>query len=244
MCAVPEGKKGGRPPQLCPRVQGIKSTAARLKGLLGIILCSFISWERIIASNGHHRQYQSFHHHQTPTLPNMKWLSIALALAVPSEAYLRFGCGTVSIQRLDPIVEPGKVPSAHLHQIVGGNAFNATMDPTNGDISAKATCTTCSFTEDFSNYWTAHLFFKARNGSYKRVPLYPNALLGDNLNGGMTVYYLQQDFNSNKQKVTAFKPGFRMTVGSPSVSKNTHPGLRYTCLQSMSLIRNPTWCPC
>lgn len=24
--------------------------------------------------------------------------------------------------------------------------------------------------EDFSNYWTANLYFKARNGSYKRVP--------------------------------------------------------------------------
>lgn len=24
--------------------------------------------------------------------------------------------------------------------------------------------------EDFSNYWTANLYFKARNGTYKRVP--------------------------------------------------------------------------
>jgi hypothetical protein len=35
----------------------------------------------------------------------MKWLSLALALAVPSEAYIRFGCGTLSVQRLDPVVE-------------------------------------------------------------------------------------------------------------------------------------------
>ncbi len=50
------------------------------------------------------------------------------------------------------------------------------------------------------------MYFKARNGSYKRVPQYPNALLGS-LTGGMTVYYLQQDFNSNgKQKITSFKP--------------------------------------
>ena len=60
--------------------------------------------------------------------------------------------------------------------------------------------------EDFSNYWTAVLYFKARNGSYKRVQQYPNALLGS-LTGGMTVYYMQQDFNSNgKQKITSFKP--------------------------------------
>lgn len=42
--------------------------------------------------------------------------------------------------------QPGRVPSSHLHQIVGGNAFNATMS---GDIGAKVTCTTCSFSEDF-----------------------------------------------------------------------------------------------
>ncbi|KAK5655212.1 hypothetical protein OQA88_6111 [Cercophora sp. LCS_1] len=160
----------------------------------------------------------------------MKLLSVTAAFAVPSYAYLRFGCATLSVQRLDPVVEPGKIPSAHVHQIVGGNAFNATME---GDIGEKATCTTCSFSEDFSNYWTAVLYFKARNGSYKRVPQYPNALLGD-LTGGMTVYYLQEDFNSNgKNKITAFKPGFRMTVGSPTATKGVHAGLRYTCLQDV-----------
>ena len=133
----------------------------------------------------------------------MKLLLSALALAAPSRAFLRFGCATLSVQRLDPIVEPGSVPSAHLHQIVGGNKFNATMDPER-DIGNEATCTTCSFSEDFSNYWTAVLYFKARNGTYMRVPQYPNALLGD-LTGGMTVYYLQESFNSNgNQKITAF----------------------------------------
>jgi hypothetical protein len=123
------------------------------------------------------------------------------------------------------------VPSAHVHQIVGGNAFNATMDP-KVDVAEKATCTSCTFTEDLSNYWTAVMYFKARNGSYKRVPQYPNALLGT-MTGGMTVYYLQQDFNSNKQKVTSFKPGFRMTVGTPSAAKDQSPGLRYTCLNDV-----------
>jgi hypothetical protein len=134
----------------------------------------------------------------------MKWLSVA-ALAAPAEAFLRFGCATLSVQRLDPIVEPGVVPSAHLHQIVGGNAFNATMDPAK-DPSDRATCTTCVFTEDLSNYWTAVLYFKARNGSYSRVQQYANSLLGD-IKGGMTVYYIQQDFSGNgNQKINSFKP--------------------------------------
>ncbi|KAK4663784.1 uncharacterized protein QC763_0079070 [Podospora pseudopauciseta] len=169
----------------------------------------------------------------------MKWNSLAaLGFAAPAQAYLRFGCATLTVQRLDPIVEPGKVPSSHVHQIIGGNAFNASMDP-KVDIAEKATCTTCSFrltqftSEDFTNYWTAVMYFKARNGSYKRVGQYPNALLGS-LTGGMTVYYLQQDFNSNgKQKITAFKPGFRMTVGSPTATNGNNPGLRYTCLKDV-----------
>jgi hypothetical protein len=34
------------------------------------------------------------------------------------------------------------------------------------------------FSLDFSNYWTAAMYFKHQNGSYKRVPIYPNAQLG------------------------------------------------------------------
>jgi hypothetical protein len=137
----------------------------------------------------------------------MKWTTLVLAFVAPSQAALRFGCSTVSIQRIDPLVLPGGVPSGHLHQIVGGNAFNATMDPANGDIANKATCTTCTFSEDFSNYWTAVMFFKHPNGSYHKVPIMQNAALPNGINGGMTIYYTQQDFFSNgNQKITAFKP--------------------------------------
>jgi hypothetical protein len=74
------------------------------------------------------------------------------------------------------------------------------------DIGNTATCTTCSFSEEFSDYWAAIVYFRARNGSYKRVPQYPNALLGS-LTGGMTIYYTQESFSTNgRQKMTAFKP--------------------------------------
>lgn len=137
----------------------------------------------------------------------MKWFSLALALVAPSYAALRFGCSTISIQRLDPLVEPGANPSAHVHQIVGGNAFAATMSsgPKN-NISDTATCTSCFFSEDFSNYWTAVLYFKARNGTYKRVPIVANSAL-EGSTDGMTIYYTQKDFSSNgKAKITAFPP--------------------------------------
>jgi len=166
----------------------------------------------------------------------MKWLALGLALVAPSEAGLRFGCATLSVQRLDPLVEPGQVPSGHVHQIVGGNYFNATMDPAI-DVGEKGTCTTCAFSEDFSNYWTAVLYFKRKDGMFKRVPQYANAQLEGGTKG-MTIYYTQLDFNGNgKDKITSFKPGFRMTVGSPLTDSKDQAvknvGLRYTCLQTI-----------
>jgi hypothetical protein len=74
-------------------------------------------------------------------------------------------------------------------------------------IKDKGTRTTCFFSEDFSNYWTAVLYFKTRNGSFHRVPIYDNAQLEGDVAGGMTVYYTQVDINTNwKDKMTAFKP--------------------------------------
>lgn len=151
------------------------------------------------------------------------WLGF-LALAAVAEAQLggsamlRFGCSEVVIDRIDPLVTPGKVPSPHVHQVVGGDAFNASM-PENTDISKLAKCTTCTFTEDLSNYWTAAVYFKARNGSYKRVPQMVNDAIGS-ANGGVTVYYTA----SGKGSSTAFKPGFRMFAGDALNRKSTGHG--------------------
>lgn len=86
------------------------------------------------------------------------------------------------------------------------NSLNATMDPAK-DMPGESTCTTCQFTEDTSNYWTAVLFFRARNGTFKRVPIRPNVGF-DDAEGGMTVYYMQNGLGDYQQrsKVTAFKP--------------------------------------
>lgn len=114
------------------------------------------------------------------------FLTQALVLVAPSQAYLRFGCATLTVQRLDPLVEPGAVPSAHLHQIIGGNGFNATMDPKT-DVAERATCTTCTFSEDFSNYWTAVMYLvciSSLNTSLHMLtfPQYVNSIFIDWLN--------------------------------------------------------------
>ena len=82
------------------------------------------------------------------------------------------------------------LPSPHMHQVIGGNSFNASMLPENLDPSTDATCTTCSFAEDMSNYWTPNLYFKARNGTFRNVPIRTNIGLGQ-IQGGMTVYYIR-----------------------------------------------------
>jgi hypothetical protein len=134
----------------------------------------------------------------------------AFTLIASVQAGLRFPCSTLTFQRLDPAAQPGSFPSAHVHHIVGGNAFNATM---NGDVGARATCTTCQMADDFSNYWTATLYFKhPTNGSYHRVqPIPVQPLLGgsNGAQGGLTVYYTQFDLNKDnlgQQKVKAFPP--------------------------------------
>ncbi|KAH8788055.1 hypothetical protein F5883DRAFT_513830 [Diaporthe sp. PMI_573] len=136
----------------------------------------------------------------------LKFLSLALLAKHASTQppinrmpMLRFECSQLVIERLDPLVNPGMIPSPHVHQIVA------------------STCTSCTFSEDFSNYWTAVLYFRARNGTYKRVPQYPSeGLTGD---GGITVYYIASpDASVN---VTAFRPGFRMLVGNAAADSPT-----------------------
>ncbi|KAK8071952.1 hypothetical protein PG996_005300 [Apiospora saccharicola] len=141
-------------------------------------------------------------------------VAAGLLSALPgAQALLRFSCSQLVVERLDPLVNPGVVGSPICTKSL--NAFNATMDPSKLDIPGTATCTTCQFAEDFSNYWTAVLFFRARNGTYHRVPQKGNVFF-EQANGGMT--------------------GFRMIVGDPmertAAGAAKYRQLTYTCLQN------------
>ncbi|KXX74306.1 hypothetical protein MMYC01_208565 [Madurella mycetomatis] len=161
----------------------------------------------------------------------------AFGLFTTARALLRFGCSQLTVQRLDPLVTPGQNPSPHLHQIIGGNSFNVSMNHPEHDLVAQSTCTTCQFTEDLSNYWTAVLYFRARNGTFKRVPQLAQAGM-EGTNGGMVVYYMTDALFDTAQRstVTAFKPGFRMLVGEASYSTREEARdfrqLTYTCMES------------
>jgi len=156
-----------------------------------------------------------------------KTLLLAAAPFAAAQELMRFGCGQLTIDRIDPLVNPGQLPSQHMHQVVGGNAFNATMDPTGKEPPDISTCTTCTYSEDFSNYWTANVYYRGRNGSFKRVPQFANLGVGA-LNGGATIYYIRG--YQSAAKVTAFKPGFRMLVGD-SANRQSARQVRQMCFR-------------
>jgi Domain of unknown function (DUF1996) len=135
----------------------------------------------------------------------MQWASVAalalLAQNAVAQNMLRFACSQLVVDRIDPIVNDGELFTPHLHQLVGGNSLNASMPIGKHDLAALSTCTSCTFKEDKSNYWTAVMFFKHKNGSYHRVPQVGNGGPQGQLvnNGGLDVYYIPSG------KVTAFK---------------------------------------
>jgi len=167
-----------------------------------------------------------------------------------SSSFLRFGCSQLVVERIDPLVNPGTNPSPHTHQIVGGNSFNVTMDPYTIDPPATSTCTSCIYTEDKSNYWTASIYFKSpENGTFKRVPQMANGRLNGTLleqEGGLTVYYMKPFSGKTNMKMTAMKPGFRMLAGDPSLRTKTGmaPGICHRCLAAADRTMGGSGAPC
>ncbi|KAK3322712.1 hypothetical protein B0H66DRAFT_474934 [Apodospora peruviana] len=163
--------------------------------------------------------------------------------------FLRFGCSQLVIERTDPLVNPGMAPSPHMHQIVGGDSFNITMDPMTIDPPKQSRCTSCKMSEDFSNYWTASIYFRSpENGTFKRVPQMANGRLNGTLleqEGGITVYYMQP-FSGRNKKVTVMKPGFRMLTGDPTLRTKPAGSMKvcHRCLAKNERIMGGNGAPC
>lgn len=139
-------------------------------------------------------------------------LGLLAALAVPSMAqhgpYFVLGAGQpVCIQRLDPLLAPGAV-AGHVHSVVGGNAFAATMDFA---TTQKATCSTIRVKADKSNYWMPALYFHAKNGSFIRVPEKPDHRI---------YYKFGRGDNTPDMERSEFPPGFRMISGNANLRQD------------------------
>lgn len=163
--------------------------------------------------------------------------------------FLRFACSQLVVERTDPLVNPGQIPSPHMHQIVGGDSFNVTMDPMTIDPPKTSKCTSCRMVEDFSNYWTASIYFRSpENGTFKRVPQMANGQLNGTLmkqDGGITVYYMRP-FSGTNKKTVVMKPGFRMLSGDPMNRAKASGALKicHRCLTKAQRTSGGSGAPC
>ncbi|KFX92577.1 hypothetical protein V490_05312 [Pseudogymnoascus sp. VKM F-3557] len=132
-------------------------------------------------------------------------LVAALLAIAPADAFWRLPCrAPLLYERSDPIVNPG-TSSAHSHTIMGGNGFSNDMDYADTQAS---TCSSCTVTKDFSNYWVPNLYAKGKDGSFTSVEQV----------GGALIYYLQRSDPQDPeydQGLLAFPEGFRMLAGDP-----------------------------
>lgn len=74
-------------------------------------------------------------------------------------------CNTLTIQRSDPIIDPG-VASGHVHVVAGGTAFQRTMD---ADTAKNSMGTTCDKDIDKSSYWVPQLYHQTSDGQFEMV---------------------------------------------------------------------------
>ncbi|BGP48105.1 hypothetical protein JCM10450v2_003977 [Rhodotorula kratochvilovae] len=137
-----------------------------------------------------------------PSQPSLLALLLLLLLSLAQHAAafwrMEFQHGAALVQqRADPLTNPGAI-SGHAHTIAGGSGFNLDMDFDDARAGAAVV------KQDMSNYWTPTLWFWWANGSFTSVE-----------QNGLLVYYLPRFHPTDKTKVTAFPPGFRMLTGNP-----------------------------
>ena len=93
--------------------------------------------------------------------------TLAAHVVARSPFFIASSVAPVVVERVDPLQSAGK-PSNHVHSVVGGNAFAATMDFARTQTSD---CSTVNVKADKSNYWMPALYYKSpHNGSFIRVP--------------------------------------------------------------------------
>jgi hypothetical protein len=92
-------------------------------------------------------------------------LSLSSLTAGQTTDEFTVSCETLTIQRSDPIVDPG-VASGHVHVVAGGTAFQRTMD---ADTAKNSKATTCDKDIDKSSYWVPQLYHQTSDGKFEIV---------------------------------------------------------------------------
>jgi hypothetical protein len=137
--------------------------------------------------------------------------------------------GGSKLSQTDPIVSPG-VPSAHLHQFVGGiRAADAPDTSAASSDVVRAGPTTCPISQDTAGYWFPPLANKS-TGAVKAA-------------NQMNAYYR----SPGGVDVTAWPEDFTMVagIGTPNVppSTITQKGVSWSCVDSGPFSPEPINCP-
>ncbi|KAL8806539.1 MAG: hypothetical protein Q9182_001322 [Xanthomendoza sp. 2 TL-2023] len=138
---------------------------------------------------------------------NVRALAFLTALTAPVSAqrdyYFTFGSGSLVQERLDPVLNPGAL-SGHVHSVVGGDAFAASMD---FETTQRSSCTSVDIIPDKSNYWMPNLYFH-KNGKFTLVPEYSPK---------HKIYYKYGDTGRPGADRSEFPKNFRMMAGKPNL---------------------------
>jgi hypothetical protein len=134
--------------------------------------------------------------------------------------------------RLDPIYGPNAIGS-HLHNIAGGNRFNATTQ-NDTEFLLSSSCTTSPITVDKSLYWAPGMYFMNQTNS-------TNSTTFTRLPSTFKIWYKVIGTN-----VTAFPKGFRMVAGSATTntynsSSVENQAISWVCYDAMN---NPNTTTC
>ncbi|KAG5723171.1 hypothetical protein E4T56_gene294 [Termitomyces sp. T112] len=132
----------------------------------------------------------------------MKALTLLFAALSSVNGYWLMGIEDfITTERLDPIVNPGRV-SGHVHSVLGGSNFRMN---TNTNALRQSQCTSIPIPEDKSNYWFPHLYFQWANGSFT------------SMNGGAVMLMYDYLFSDTPGTTTAFPDDLRMLSGDPTL---------------------------
>lgn len=156
-----------------------------------------------------------------PSTIDTCYLSFLLAGSSVVSAFWRLPCSSaVTTERIDPVVNPGKV-SGHVHAIMGASNINYTS--TFEDLRASD-CTTCQVSEDKSAYWVPNMYFHDKTA---------DTFTSLQQTGGMLAYYIQR-YGYTGEQLYAFPDGFRMLAGNPNARSNAgtleSQAISYHCL--------------
>ncbi|RVD88378.1 uncharacterized protein DFL_002565 [Arthrobotrys flagrans] len=129
-------------------------------------------------------------------------LAAFLLLNPGVHAFWRMQCGSPLVtDMIDPLAQPGVSPAKHVHNIMGGDAFDKT---TSWARLQESTCTSCEVKGDKSLYWVPSLYFQKASGELVQV----------RQKDGMLVYYIPE---RGGDAVEIYPKNFGMIAGDPKL---------------------------